>query len=248
MVVVVTGAGSGLGRALAVSLTAAGEQVVLVGRRPAALIESRDLCVAAGARSEDVAVLAVDITMADTAQNVVAETADRFGRLDGLVNNAAVMSVGPLSSTTGVDFRQMLDTHVVAPLDLVRCAAPMLREANGAVVNIGSVGGVLALRDRAMYGASKAALHHLTRSLARELAPDVRVNAVVPGGLDTDMADSLDMAPAERNSLRRQVVASTPLGRLGTPGDIVPWIELLLGPAGRWITGSLFVLDGGRSC
>jgi NAD(P)-dependent dehydrogenase (short-subunit alcohol dehydrogenase family) len=139
-------------------------------------------------------------------------------------------------------------TNLIGPAFLIRQAIPALRETKGAVVNVGSIGGLLAVPSRALYGASKAALHHLTRSLARELAPDVRVNAVLPGAIDTQMYDSLGCTADEVARLRRDLIDTTPLGRMGTPDDVVPWIEQLIGPAGRWVTGSLFVVDGGRSC
>jgi NAD(P)-dependent dehydrogenase (short-subunit alcohol dehydrogenase family) len=107
---------------------------------------------------------------------------------------------------------------------------------------------LLALPTRAVYGASKAALAHLTRSLARELAPDVRVNAVLPGAIDTEMYADLGWSDEETARLRAEMVRRTPLGRMGTVDDVVPWIEMLLSPASEWVTGSLIVVDGGRSC
>jgi NAD(P)-dependent dehydrogenase (short-subunit alcohol dehydrogenase family) len=139
-------------------------------------------------------------------------------------------------------------TNLIGPLALIRHAAPDLSRRRGTIVNVGSIGGVLALPGRAAYGATKAALHHLTRSLARELAPHVRVNAVAPGAIDTAMYDDLGWSPDEVDLLRAEMVSTTPLGRMGRPEDVVPWIELLLGPAGAWVTGCVVVVDGGRSC
>jgi NAD(P)-dependent dehydrogenase (short-subunit alcohol dehydrogenase family) len=168
--------------------------------------------------------------------------------LDALVNNAGLSRVAALEHADPGDVRRMLDTNLTAPALLIQHALPALRRRRGAVVNVGSIGGLLALPGRSFYGASKAALAHLTRSLARELAPEVRVNAVLPGAIDTEMYDHLGIAPDGVARLRDEMVRTTPLQRMGTVEDVVPWIEMLLGPAGSWMTGSLLVIDGGRAC
>ncbi len=248
LVTVVTGAGSGLGRALARAQATQGRRLVLVGRRKERLLDTYQTCLQRGAAGGDVLVLPVDVTELGAAEQIVAEALQAFGRIDALVNNAAVARFAPLEQADLVDLEQMLGTQLIAPVRLIRQALPALRRSNGVVVNIGSIGGRLALPGRALYGASKAALHHLTRSLARELAPQVRVNAIVPGAVDTEMYDDLGLAPPEVEALRADLVRTTPLGRLGTTADVVPWIELMLGPAGTWMTGTLLVVDGGRSC
>jgi NAD(P)-dependent dehydrogenase (short-subunit alcohol dehydrogenase family) len=246
--VVVTGAGSGLGYALARRLAGQGWRLTLVGRREERLARTRAACVAAGAAPGECIMLPVDITEPGAAQLVVAEALHVFGRIDALVNNAGLARFGPIERADLADFERMLQTNLVAPAALIKYAAPALRRTQGMVVNVGSIGGVLSVPGRAFYGASKAALHHLTRSLARELAPDIRVNAVVPGAIDTEMYDHLALAPSEVEALRADLIRTTPLGRMGKLEEVVAWIELLLGPAGQWMTGSLLVVDGGRSC
>ncbi len=245
-VTVVTGAGSGLGRALAVALAGTGRTPVLVGRRRDRLAETEAACRLAGA--DDCLVLPGDLTHPGVPAQVVARCLAVYGRIDALVNNAGLARFAPLERTDRDDLTRMLLTNHVAPAELIRHAVPALRRSRGCVVNVASIGGLLALPGRAHYGSSKAALIHLTRSLARELAPEIRVNAVAPGAIDTEMYDDLGMAPAEVARLREDLVRTTPLGRTGTTADVVPWIELLLGPAGQWVTGSLIVIDGGRSC
>jgi NAD(P)-dependent dehydrogenase (short-subunit alcohol dehydrogenase family) len=245
-VVLLTGAGSGLGRALALALSAGGRHVVITGRRAGHLAATADACVGPGA-GEVVAVVG-DITRPEVPAELVQAAQDRFGRLDAVINNAAVARFGDLAAGPPTVFEQLLQTNLVGPTRLIAAAVPALRDSQGSVVNIGSVGGLLALPGRALYGASKASLHHLTRSLARELAPDIRVNAVVPGAIDTEMYDDLGLDAGQTAELREQLVATTPLGRMGTVDDVVPWVELLLGPAGHWVTGALLVVDGGRSC
>jgi NAD(P)-dependent dehydrogenase (short-subunit alcohol dehydrogenase family) len=242
-VAIITGAGSGIGRALAVSLAGQGWRLVLAGRRESCLSET-----AARASSQAVRIVACDVGDAAAPELIVGTAVAEFGRVNALVNNAAVARFARLRDMSSADMALMLTTNLMGPLALTRKAAAHLAAQRGVVVNVGSIGGVLALPGRSMYGASKAGLHHLTRSLARELAPDVRVNAVAPGAVDTEMYDDLGMSAAQVRELRAELVASTPLGRMGHPEDVVPWIEMLLGPAGAWVTGSVIVIDGGRSC
>lgn len=242
-VVIVTGAGSGLGRGLALSLGAKGNRLVLVGRGKERLLDTR-----AALGDADCLVLPADVGEDGAAERIVGRALDTFGRLDAVVNNAGLSRMAGLDRLALAEAEAMVRTNLLGPTFLIRHAIEPLRATRGTVLNVGSIGGLLAMPSRALYGASKAALHHLTRSLARELAPDIRVNAVLPGAIDTPMYDDLGATPEQVAGLRREMVATTPLGRMGTPEDVVPWIEHLLGPAGRWVTGSLFVIDGGRSC
>jgi NAD(P)-dependent dehydrogenase (short-subunit alcohol dehydrogenase family) len=248
-VAVVTGAGSGVGRELALALAKTGWRLVLVGRRAERLAQTSQLAqTAASIPGETLHLIPADVGAPDSAQRIVSDTLQRFGRLDALVNNAGLARFGTLERATEADVEAMVRTNFLGPLALIRAAAPELSRREGSVVNVGSIGGMLALPGRATYGASKAALHHLTRSLARELAPRVRVNTVAPGALDTEIYDDLGFGPQETEALRAEMIRTTPLGRMGTPQDVVPWIELLLSRAGAWVTGSLLVIDGGRSC
>jgi len=224
-------------------LAGQGHRLTLVGRSKERLLETQ-----AAMGGTDCLTLALDVTEAAAGERIVSETLDAFQRIDAVVNNAGLARMAGLEQLALADAEAMIRTNLIGPAFLIRHAVAALRETKGVVVNVGSIGGVLSVPSRALYGASKAALHHLTRSLARELAPDVRVNAVLPGAIDTPMYDDLGCSPEEVAALRRDMVGTTPLGRMGTPEDVVPWIEQLLGPAGRWVTGSLFVIDGGRSC
>jgi NAD(P)-dependent dehydrogenase (short-subunit alcohol dehydrogenase family) len=241
-VCLVTGAGSGLGRALAVRLAAADWRLVLIGRRKERLLETRTMC-----RGETL-VLPVDVTEPTAPEYVITEAVAAHGRIDALVNNAGMARFDGIEQADLADLDRMLKINLIAPLALIKQAVPELRKTRGQVVNVGSIGGVMALPGRSFYGATKAALHHATRSLARELAPDIRVNAVVPGTVDTEMYDDLGLEPAALESFRAGLVATTPMARMADPEQVVPWIEQLLGPAGAWVTGSLLVVDGGRSC
>lgn len=243
-VVVVTGAGSGIGRAVARRLLAAGDTVVAVGRRAAPL---RSL--ASEAPDPD-AVVAVpmDVTDATAPARLSALVRERFGRLDGLVNCAGLARFAPLESACLDDLDRMLAVNLRAPASLIQAMLPALTEAGGSVVNVTSVGGVLAMPGRAFYGASKAAVNSLTRSLARELAPRVRVNAVVPGPVETPMYEDLGLTPAQTESLRAGLLGSTPMARFGRAEEVARWVHLLLDrELSGWVTGALLAVDGGRS-
>jgi NAD(P)-dependent dehydrogenase (short-subunit alcohol dehydrogenase family) len=226
-VVVVTGAGSGIGRAVAARLAAAGESVIAVGRRVEPLMDVTDPAAPARLR---------------------AFVQERFGRLDGLVNCAGLARFARLEAADLGDLDRMVAVNLRAPAALIQTLLPALTEARGSVVNVTSIGGVVAMPGRSLYGASKAAINSLTRSLARELAPDVRVNAVVPGPVDTPMYDDLGLGSEETASLRKALVDSTPMARFGLPEEVARWACALLDPkSSGWITGVLFTVDGGRS-
>lgn len=242
---VVTGASSGIGRELSLSLAAQGRGLVLVARRNEALAATRKECVAAGLSAQRCVAVNANVSEAGSGQYIVERTLEVFGGIAAIVNNAGMARFGAVDRGTVVE---MFETNVIGPAELIEAAVPQLRNSKGTVVNVGSIGGLLALPGRASYGASKAAINHLTRSLARQYAPDVRVNAVVPGAVDTEMYDNVGLDDAAVDALRVEMVRTTPLGRMGRPRDVVPWIEMLLGPAAEWMTGALIVVDGGRSC
>jgi NAD(P)-dependent dehydrogenase (short-subunit alcohol dehydrogenase family) len=246
--VAVTGAGSGLGRALSVRLAADDTRLLLIGRRPERLRRTREDCLAGGGKAGDIVVLPIDVGDPGAAAAVADAAVTAFDGLDALVNNAAQATFGALESTCIDTFARLLQVDLIAPAALVRATAPLLRRSGGTVVNVGSIGGLLSVPGRSYYGAAKAGLHHLTRSLAKELAPEIRVNAVLPGAVDTEMYGELGIDDDAVARLRDEMVRTTPLGRMGRPEDVVPWIVMLLGPAAAWMTGSLLVVDGGRSC
>src|SRR5262249_45889611 len=157
-VVIVTGAGSGLGRGLALSLAAKGTRVVLVGRGKERLRETR-----AAAGDADCLVLPADVGEDGAAGHIVGQALDTFGRLDAVVNNAGLSRVASLDSLAVAEAEAMVRTNLLGPTFLIRHAVEALRASRGTVVNVGSIGGLLAVPSRALYGASKAALHHLTR-------------------------------------------------------------------------------------
>jgi NAD(P)-dependent dehydrogenase (short-subunit alcohol dehydrogenase family) len=241
-VVIVTGAGSGIGAATAAALAAAGACPVLVGRRPGPLAETAGQVTAVGGEALCVP---ADLAEAGSPQRVVDACLDRFGRIDGLVNNAAVVRHKPLGEWDVAGFDEHLATNIRAPFFLLQAALPALK-ASGvrAVVNISSSSGTLHRVGQSVYGMTKSALDYLTRTLAGELAPaGVRVNCIAPGPIDTPIhatwADDLDEA-------YRWLSGQVPLGRIGRPEEVAAWIVLLLSPVSAFLTGAVIPLDGGQ--
>lgn len=240
--VVITGAATGIGRGITECVLKSGANVTVVGRREEPLRELADVY------GDAVVVVAQDIAEPGAAERIVAAATDGFGGLDAVVNNAGLARFGNLDAIDPALFDAMFAVNVRAPAELIRCALPHLRAARGSVVNISSVGGVLAMPGRAFYGATKAAVNSLTRSLAVEFAPDVRVNAILPGPVLTPMwgETGLDAAGTER--LRAGLLESTPMGRFGEDTEIGRWVCLLLdSEVSGWVTGALMPVDGGRT-
>ncbi len=238
-VVVVTGAGSGIGRAGAAAFAKAGAHVLGVGRRAPALADTADL-------HPSIATHPADLRDPQAAEAVVEDARSRWGRLDVVVNNAGVFAAMPLAALDPAAVGELLSTNVLAPGFLTKAALPSLRSTRGAIVNVSSVLGHRPAPDAAYYGASKAALEHLTRSWALELASSgIRVNAVAPGPTESEAlaASGLDADTIE--GIKRQETARIPLGRRGTPADVATWIVRLADPDATWLTGQVLTVDGG---
>jgi NAD(P)-dependent dehydrogenase (short-subunit alcohol dehydrogenase family) len=240
-VVLITGGGTGIGRAAAVLFAERGWQVVISGRRAAPLAEVAD-------RHTGIRYHSADVSDADQAEELITQTIEHGGRLDALVNNAGIFTPMTVETATPADMAELFQTNVFAPSQLLRAAIPHLRAVGGAVVNVTSA---TAQRPQipggAFYGASKAALDHLTKSWAAELAPaNIRVNAVAPGPTDTPIQDAAG-SPDDVERSKKFQAGMLPLRRMGDPAEVARWIYLLAEPASSWVTGQIIAVDGGMT-
>ncbi|MFW6693212.1 SDR family NAD(P)-dependent oxidoreductase [Streptomyces sp. MAR4 CNX-425] len=238
-VVVVTGAGSGIGRATAHAFADAGAHVLGVGRRTDALAET-----ALG--RPRITPHPADLLTADVPDEVIDAAVERWGRLDVLVNNAGATRVMPLAETTAAGIADLFGLNVTAPSLLARSALPHLRRRRGAILNVSSTYGHRPLPGAAHYAASKAALEQLTRTWALELAADgVRVNAVAPGPTESQALAAAGLPPDAVERIKRDEAGRIPLGRRGEPHEVAAWILRLADPAATWLTGQVLTVDGG---
>lgn len=231
----VTGGGTGIGRAVAAGIADEGGSVVVVGRR---LEPLRQL---AETRPDRIRFTQADVAHSGDLQRAVTFTVEQLGGLDVLVNNAGLSHMGPLSELSDGAMRAMLDINVMGPLVAMREAIPHLVARRGCIVNVTSVTARGAAPGMAAYGGTKAALEQITRALAVELGPaGVRVNVVAPGLTITDMAHEFMDAAAIEQTARR-----TPLRRAGTPEDVAEAVLFLASDNAAWITGQVVQSSGG---
>ncbi|MEU8514454.1 SDR family oxidoreductase [Kitasatospora sp. NPDC048722] len=240
-VVIVTGAGTGIGRETARAFAARGARVVAVGRRPEPLAGT------AATHPGLIRPLAADITGPDAPEAIVTEALERHGRLDVLVNNAGIVRAG--QAVGGYDragVEALLATNLVAPVLLGQAAVPALAASRGVVVNVSTAVGQRGWPSSAVYAASKAALETVTRSWAVELAPrGIRVVAVAPGAIDTPIGEHAAFDPEQRAAVRAWQIAHTPLGRIGRPAEVAWAIVQLAEPQASFVTGVVLSVDGG---
>jgi 7-alpha-hydroxysteroid dehydrogenase len=240
-VAIVTGAGRGIGAAIATTFAEAGADVVIVSRTAEQLDDVAD-----GVRARGRRVLAIpgDVNDLDFLASVVARTVDELGRLDILVNNAGGSPTKGTLDTEVAEVESSFHFNVSVPLELSRLVAPhMLAAGSGAIVNIGSVAGKHANRATLTHSLTKATIAQLTRLTAADFSPRIRVNAVLPGAIET--AALVRWLDSKGEGARAAMVANTPMRRNGTPDDIAAAVLFLASPAASWITGKLLEVDGG---
>jgi NAD(P)-dependent dehydrogenase (short-subunit alcohol dehydrogenase family) len=233
---IITGASRGIGLAIAQRLTAGGANVVLTARKQ----ESADAAAEqVGGSAIGVAAHAVD---EDAAKRCVDLTLDRFGRVDILVNNAGTNpAFGPLIDQDHARFAKIFDVNLWAPLLWTSLVVKSwMGEHGGAVLNTASIGGMHQSPAMGMYNATKAALIHITKQLALELSPRIRVNAICPGVVRTKLAEALWKDHED------PLASSTALGRIGEPADVAAAVAFLVSDEASWITGETLVIDGGQ--
>ncbi|HET9480538.1 MAG TPA: glucose 1-dehydrogenase [Candidatus Polarisedimenticolia bacterium] len=238
----VTGGGSGLGREIALAFARHGARVVIAGRR-------QDRLQRVAAESDgSIRPVPADVTSPTGCENLVRDSVATLGGLDLLVNSAGILEAGSLDSTSLEAWDRTMDVNVRSIFSLTKLAAPHLIARKGAVINISSVAGPCAYPGILAYCVSKAAVDQLTRCLALELAPHgVRVNALNPGVVVTDLHRSGGMGEAAYSAFLERGRSTHPLGRVGQPGDVASFAVFLASDGASWVTGGTFSVDGGRA-
>jgi len=244
-VVMVTGSTSGIGHAVAVRFAAAGARVVALGRDQSALGEVKSEIERAGA---DALTIAIDVTNESDLRHALDEAIDKFAGLDVLVNAAGHISSGTIEDTSLAAWDAMMNVNLRAVFHLMQMATPHLIKSQGNIVNISSVTGLRSFPGVLAYCVSKAAVDQLTRCSALELAPKgVRVNAVNPGVVVTEIHKRGGMKPEDYERFLEHSKTTHPLGRVGDPNEIAELVLYLASEKAAWITGGTYSIDGGRA-
>ena len=241
----VTGAGSGIGRAVAIRLAQEGATVIVTSRTPSHVAETAALIEAATAQAPGAFVL--DQNDRASVERALEEATGRFGPLDIVSNNAGVDDPAetPVSETPDEIWSETFSVNVDGVFRICRAAIPLMRDG-GAIVNIGSTNSIWPRANAAAYCASKAALLQLTRSLALELAPrQIRANCVCPGIVDTPLTDLFLNQSDDPDALRLEYARSNPLQRIADPAEIANCVLFLASGEASFVTGSSLVVDGG---
>jgi len=243
---IVTGSATGIGAAIAIGLAARGANVVVNFSKSEA--EAAATADAVGRHGAGVHVVRGNVAEDQDCRNIAGAALEAFGRIDILVNNAGTTKFAvhhDLDALSAKDFADIYAVNVIGPFQMIRASASALKaSAAGSVVNISSVAGTSGLGSSVAYAASKGALNTMTLSLARALAPEIRVNAVCPGYVETRWFT--DRFGAEQTArISSEQAATTPLRHAGQPDDIADAAIFLCGTASRHITGEMLQVDGG---
>ncbi len=241
-VVIITGAARGIGRACAERFVREGAKVVVADIDQA---RGQETATAISGGGTETLFVACDVGDSVQVSNLIAASVDAFGALDVLVNNAGILHTGDFMDLTEQDFDRVIRVNLKGPLLVGQAVARQLIDQGrgGAIVNLSSVGAVLAAPFQAAYNVSKGGVAQLTRVMALSLAPHgIRVNAIGPGTIGTDMTNDM----LGDNALRRRILSRTPLGRVGDPAEVAAVAVFLASEEASYITGQTVYCDGGR--
>ncbi|MDG1892766.1 MAG: 3-oxoacyl-[acyl-carrier-protein] reductase [Verrucomicrobiota bacterium] len=237
-IAVVTGAGRGIGKAIALCFAEAGAQVICLSRTLKNAETTANAIRDVGGQASS---LALDVSSGEETRAVIDSILHETGRVDILVNNAGVTQDDLLMRMSEEAWDNVLDTNLKGAFNLCRALArPLMKQRSGRILNISSVIGLMGNAGQSNYAASKAGLIGLTKSIARELAPrNITCNAIAPGFIETDMTAGLT------EEQKKGILQQVPLKQLGQPRDIALAALYLAGPGGRYITGQVLTVDGG---
>lgn len=245
-VALITGGGTGIGRAIALAFAREGAKLAVAGRRKEKLNETiREMEKQGG---QGLAIVC-DVAKAKDAAHAVRETAKHFGRLNVLVNNAGVLHASTIEGIAEEEWDRLMTINLKGPFLMCRAALPEFRKAGGgAIINVGSVLGLVAMKDRAAYCASKGGVTLLTKAMALDHAHEnVRSNCICPSIVETELVQGLFAASEEGKALRKARIGQIPIGRMGRPEDVAELAVFLASDESSWLTGAAIPLDGGLS-
>ena len=243
-VALITGGGTGIGRAIALAFAREGASVAVAGRRLEKLRE-----VINEVHKQDGAGLAMecDVTRVRDVERAVKGTVERFGRVNVLVNNAGTLHVSTVEGISEEEWDRVMTVNVKGPFLMSRAVLPEFRKCGGGViVNLGSVLGLVAVKDRAAYCASKGGVTMLTKAMALDHAHEnIRVNCICPSIVETELVKGVFDQSEQGQALRKARLATIPLGRIGQPADVAEMAVFLASEESSWLTGTAIPLDGG---
>ncbi len=242
--VLVTGGTRGIGRGAVEAFLESGARVAINGRTT----ESTTAAIAELGEGERLIAAPGDVATASGCESITKTAINELGGLDILVNSAGVARLGPIEDFDEAAWDQTLDVNLKGTFFCIRSAFPALRDSKGNIVNLASDAGLIGALDLVVYCASKGGVVNMTRAMALELAPDVRVNCVCPGYVDTDMVrrDGIEQA-SDPVTQEQSLIDEAPLKRIATPGEIASAIIYLASDDARFVTGAAFQIDGGTT-
>lgn len=244
-VALITGGGTGIGRACALRFAVEGAKVAIAGRRKELLAKVVNEITPGG----EAVAIECDVSQRASVEKAIAATIERFGLLNVVVNNAGTMNPGTAEETSDEQWDAMIDTNLKGTFLVSRAAlAAMRRAGGGSIVNMSSVYGLVGQTRRAAYAASKGGVTLLTRAMALDHAKEnIRINCICPSLVETEIARALFAAAPDPAAARRERLASVPMARAGTPDEIAALAVYLASDESGWVTGAAYSIDGGQT-